>query len=209
MPEDGIITKSHDDILRYEEIIMIAQAAANLGFRKIRLTGGEPLVRLGLVKLITALKGIPGLDDLSMTTNGILLAQHAQALAEAGLDRVNISLDTLKEERFKTITRFGSLHDVLDGIESAHQHHLTPVKINSVIIRGINDDEVVDLARKSLSDGWHLRFIEWMPVGEAAADSNDWESRIVTEDEIHERITSVLGPLGEAPTTLGSGPART
>jgi len=159
MPKEGVPLCAHDKILSYEEIETIVRAAAELGINKVRLTGGEPLARLGLADLVRMLARIPGIDDLSMTTNGTLLARHADALARAGMRRVNISLDTLQPARFRQITRRGKLADALAGIEAAHRAGLEPVKINTVVIRGLNDDEIVDLARKTVDDGWHLRFI--------------------------------------------------
>ena len=143
-----------------------------------------------------------------MTTNGTLLAKYAEKLAVAGLNRVNISLDTLHPDRFQHITRWGKLEDVLSGIQAAYENELTPVKINSVVIRGINDDEVIDLARKTITEGWNLRFIEWMPVGETIEDTYDWESKFVSEIEIRERIINELGPLIEYRTDAHAGPAQ-
>ncbi|MBN1581315.1 MAG: GTP 3',8-cyclase MoaA [Anaerolineae bacterium] len=213
MPPDGVPPCAHDDILRYEEIETVVRAAARLGISKIRLTGGEPLVRKGLADLVSLLANIPGIDDLSLTTNGTLLPRYAQALARAGLKRVNISLDTLRPKRFAAITRRGSLQDALDGIEAAHRAGLEPVKINSVVIRGLNDDEVIDLAQKSLgqqgvSDGWHIRFIEWMPVGETASPGQAWDDAVVTAAEIRGKIEAALGTLEAAHSPTGAGPAR-
>ena len=209
MPETGITPISHNDILRYEEITQIVKASTKLGISKIRLTGGEPLARLGLVDLVTTLARIPGIAEIAMTTNGTMLEKYAQQLAEAGLSRVNISLDTLVPERFTQITRHGQLDDVLRAIKAAEQYGLTPVKINTVVMRGINDDEVVDLARKTISDGWNLRFIEWMPVGNSAGDEGNWESKMVSENEIRNRVEKVLGNLIEDERLSSSGPART
>ena len=209
MPETGITPISHNDILRYEEITQIVKASTKLGISKIRLTGGEPLARLGLVDLVTTLARIPGIAEIAMTTNGTMLEKYAQQLAEAGLSRVNISLDTLVPERFTQITRHGQLDDVLRAIKAAEQYGLTPVKINTVVMRGINDDEVVDLARKTISDGWNLRFIEWMPVGDSAGDEGNWESKMVSENEIRNRVEKVLGNLIEDERLSSSGPART
>lgn len=205
MPEEGVTACSHDDILRYEEIERVVRAAAGLGVRKIRLTGGEPLVRLGVADLVRALARIPGIEDIAMTTNGMLLRRYAGLLAEAGLHRVNVSLDTLRPDRFRAITRRGDLDTVLDGIAAAFAAGLEPVKINTVVMRGQNDDEVVDLARKTLDARWHVRFIEWMPVGAAA---QDWRARVVSAAEIRARIEAELGPLVPA-NVNGAGPART
>jgi cyclic pyranopterin phosphate synthase len=194
--------------LRYEEIETVARAAAKLGISKVRLTGGEPLVRLGIVDLVRMLACIPGVDDLSMTTNGILLSRYAADLAEAGLRRVNVSLDTLRPERFRCITRLGRLEDALAGMEAARQAGLEPVKINTVVMRGINDDEVVDLARKTMEAEWNVRFIEWMPVGSNVMVEGNWHERIVTGQEIHQRIESALGTLEPVQVSTGGGPAR-
>jgi len=204
MPEEGVPACSHDDILRYEEIERVVRAAAALGVSKLRITGGEPLVRLGVVDLVRALAHIPGIDDIALTTNGMLLRRYAAALAEAGLRRVNVSLDTLRPERFRAITRWGDLDTVLDGIDAAFAAGLEPVKTNTVVMRGQNDDEVVDLARKTLDTRWHVRFIEWMPVGAAA---RDWRARVVPAAEIRARIEAELGPLVPAKVN-GAGPAR-
>ena len=209
MPEEGVQLCNHDEILRYEEIVAVVRAAAELGISKIRLTGGEPLVRLGIVDLVRELAAVPGIADLAMTTNGTLLARYAADLAEAGLRRVNISLDTLQPARFRAITRRGDLRDTLAGIDAANSAGLTPVKINTVVMRGVNDDEVVSLASKTVTDGWNLRFIEWMPVGGDALVHDDWRERVVTAAEIRARVEAELGPLVPARDLVGAGPART
>ena len=206
MPPEGVPWRPHEEVLRYEEIETIVRAAAELGISKIRLTGGEPLVRAGIVALVRNLARIPGIDDLAMTTNGVLLSRHAADLAEAGLRRVNVSLDTLRPERFQHITRCGRLEDVLNGMEAARQAGLEPVKINTVVIRGMNDDEVVDLARKTVEAEWNLRFIELMPVGSRIAGV--WRERVVTAREIQQRIEAALGKLEPAKVSAGNGPAR-
>jgi cyclic pyranopterin phosphate synthase len=195
--------------LRYEEIETIVQAAAELGISKVRLTGGEPLVRLGIADLVRMIARIPGIDDLAMTTNGILLSRYAAELADAGLQRVNVSLDTLRPERFRRITRRGHLEDVLVGIEAAREAGLEPIKINTVVIRGMNDDEVGDLAAKTLeADWWNIRFIELMPVGNGGLMTEEWEQNVVTAQKIRERIESALGKLEPAKMSVGDGPAR-
>ena len=208
MPLEGVPWHSHEEILRYAEIEIIVRTAAELGINKIRLTGGEPLVRRGIVDLVRALARIPGIDDLAMTTNGTLLARYAEDLAGAGLRRVNVSLDTLRPERFHSITRLGRLEDVLNGMEAAQQAGLEPVKINTVVMRGMNDDEVVDFARQTMESGWNVRFIEPMPVGNGVLAEGEWRKRVVTGKEIRWQIEAALGPLEPAKMRAGNGPAR-
>ena len=203
MPENGVNLMAHADILSYEEIYVVVKAAAEMGINKVRLTGGEPLVRAGVPDLIKLLAGIDTIDDISLTTNGILLAQYATALKEAGLLRVNISLDSLKPDKFKEITRCGSLEDTLKGIEAAVTAGLTPVKINMVVMAGINDDELTDFADKTVSDGWHVRFIEHMPVIDDELDV----ARLFSVREMRERIES-LGKLEPWKVDVGNGPAK-
>lgn len=205
MPEEGVSPLSHQDILRYEEIVRIVRVAVEMGFMHVRLTGGEPLIRKGIVNLVGELAAIPGLDDLSMTTNGILLAGYAEPLAQAGLKRVNISLDTLRPERFHQLTRWGRLEDVLEGREAALAAGLSPVKVNTVVVRGLNDDEVVDLARLTLEPDWHVRFIEVMPLGQGTHWSGNG---VVPSSEIRSRIEKALGPLTPVHGEPGAGPAR-
>lgn len=205
MPAEGIEKQSHTGILRYEELEQILRIAAELGINKVRLTGGEPLVRLGLVDFVRRVAAIPGIDDFSLTTNGTLLARHASALAEAGLQRVNISLDTLRPDRFAQITRLGRLEDVWAGMEAAQAAGLRPIKLNMVVVRGLNDDEVSDFARRTLSDGWHVRFIELMPIGANV----EWaSSRVVPVAEIAARIEAEVGSLQPVHGPTGNGPAR-
>ncbi|MBT9163415.1 MAG: GTP 3',8-cyclase [Chloroflexi bacterium] len=166
MPLEGVAPLPHGEILSYEEICLVARAASELGISKVRLTGGEPLVRAHLSRLIGMLAGIEGIDDLSLTTNGVLLSRYARELKAAGLKRVNISLDSLHPERFGKITRIGKLEHSLQGIEAARAAGLHPIKINMVVMRGVNDDEIADFARLTMEKGWHVRFIEFMPIGE-------------------------------------------
>ncbi len=204
MPEHGIPLKPHHELLTFEEIARIVRAAASLGITKIRLTGGEPLARRGIVELVRMIASVPGIEDLAMTTNGTLLPAFARQLKEAGLQRVNVSLDTLKPERFRQITRGGNLEDVLKGIEEARKAGLTPIKINTVVLEGFNRDEVVDFACLTLEDEWHVRFIEVMPVGDEA-ESN--LGKYVSMREVREDIEKALGPL-EPADLRGNGPAR-
>lgn len=204
LPEEGIDQVPHQDILTYEEMARLARVAAGLGVSKIRITGGEPLARKGVEQLVHQLAAIPQVDDLAMTTNGTLLAGAAEGLARAGLRRVNISLDTLRPERYAAITRRGRLEDVQAGIAAAAAAGLTPIKINVVVIRGLNDDEVVDFARQALEPGWNVRFIEVMPLG---ADPRWAHDGYVPSHEVRRRIEAALGPLAAA-DGYGAGPAR-
>ncbi len=209
MPPGGIPWRPHEEILRYEEIVQVVRIAAELGIRKVRLTGGEPLVRQGLVYLIASLARIPGIEDLSMTTNGTLLETQAEELATAGLKRVNVSLDSLDPERFSRLTRGGDLKAVLRGIEAARRAGLNPVKLNTVVIRRRNDDEVTLFARMTREEGWHVRFIEWMPVGRWQDEGREsWQEQLVTVEEIRRRIEEALGLLRPYAGPGGAGPAR-
>ncbi len=201
MPIEGIQSIPHNEILRYEEIYLVAQAAAKLGINKLRLTGGEPLIRSHLVTLVGMLAEIEGIDDVSLTTNGVLLKRYAFALKQAGLDRVNISIDSLQQRKFRRITRLGTVDDVLEGISAAHQAGLEPVKINTVVLRGVNDDEIIDFAQKTIDEGWHVRFIELIPIGQG--QRRKWFMPI---SEIRARIEE-LGPLEPCPLS-GNGPAK-
>lgn len=164
MPEEGAPIAPKEEILTFEEIERLLRIGAELGVRKVRLTGGEPLVRKDIVNLVERVAAIPGIEDLSMTTNGFLLARCAKDLASAGLARINISLDTLKPERFQAIARRGSLQEVLDGIDAALEAGLTPVKLNVVAMRGVNDDEAGAFAAMTLESPFDVRFIELMPI---------------------------------------------
>ncbi len=203
MPTSGVNLMSHSDILTYEEVYTVVQAAAQLGISKVRVTGGEPLVRSGLPKLIQMLTQIDAIDDISLTTNGILLSDYASELKSAGLRRVNVSLDTLKPDRFESITRGRGLSAVLEGIEVARSVGLNPVKINVVVMAGINDDELLDFAAKTIDDGWHVRFIELMPV----ADEGITNHQLVPVRDMRERLES-LGELELCLLAIGNGAAK-
>lgn len=165
MPPEGVPALSHDAILSYEELARIVKVAAGEGIKKVRVTGGEPLVRKGVAGLIGLLSKVNGIQDLSMTTNGILLAEYAQPLFDAGLMRVNVSMDSLKPQLFRDITRGGDLSRVLKGIEKAESVGLKPIKINVVAIKGFNDSEIIDFVRLTIDHDYHIRFIEFMPMG--------------------------------------------
>jgi GTP 3',8-cyclase len=196
--------QSHENTLRYEEIYRVAQAAATIGVSKIRLTGGEPLVRLHLDRLVSMLVSIHGIEEVSMTTNGTLLAKYAAELKTAGLKRVNVSLDSLKPDKFAYITGGEKLNEVLQGIDVANNVGLVPVKINMVVLKGINDDEILDFARKTINDGWNVRYIEHMPFAGAKMQGND----LVSSQEIMSIIRKQFGGLEPHRPSVGNGPAK-
>lgn len=191
MPEEMTFRPSAA-LLQDEEIIRLTRLFARLGFDKIRLTGGEPTVRANVVEIVRQIAATPGIRSVTMTTNGILLKRLARPLAAAGLQRVNISLDTLNPAKFKRLTRWGDLEDVWEGILAAEEAGLTPIKINAVVVRGYNEEDVADLARLSLDHPWQIRFIEMMPFG-GATDLQT--GQMVTAEEIKQRIEAFLGPL--------------
>jgi len=204
MPAEGVQLMPHEAILTYEEIYTVARAATELGIEKIRITGGEPLARLGLSKLIQMLARIDAIDDISLTTNGVLLSRFATELKSAGLRRVNVSLDTLKPDRFRQITRSNyEINDVLNGIEAAKSADLNPVKINVVVMAGINDDEILDFANKTVKDGWHVRFIEFMP----SVAVNNTSPQFVPVSKMKKRLKP-LGKLEPCLPSVGNGPAK-
>jgi len=198
MPPEGVPRIPHSEILSYEEIRTVVRAAAELGINRIRLTGGEPLVRAELPKLIHMLSQIEGIQELSLTTNGTILKKKALEFKQAGLSRVNVSLDTLKADKFRYITRLGALEDVLEGIKAAKEAGFEPVKINTVVMRGINDDEIRDFARMTYKEGCHVRFIELMPFKGVA--------EFVPSIELRQHI-SLLGKLEPCVSITGNGPA--
>lgn len=202
MPADGIETKKHQDILSYEDIIKIVKFGTEMGIKKVRITGGEPLVRLNIDQLVTGLTQLD-LEDISMTTNGVLLTKYAEDLKKAGLKRVNISLDTLKRDKYKMITRRDKFNDVIKGIEAALYNNLSPVKINVVIMKGINDDEILDFVRLSRDKKLHVRFIEYMPLGGGESIRGaEYLEMAQVKDLIKEKFT--LRKIN----VYGSGPAN-
>ncbi|MBB6215812.1 cyclic pyranopterin phosphate synthase [Anaerosolibacter carboniphilus] len=189
MPQDGIEKKHHKEILSLEEIYQVAKVAVDLGIHKIRITGGEPLVRKGIIKFIESIAQLDGVKDLAMTTNGLLLKKYAMDLKNAGINRVNISLDTLKAEKYEQITRGGKLKTVLEGIEEAKKVGLNPIKINTVLIGDFNDDEVENFVELTLKENIEVRFIELMPIGQAST----WaRNRFVSNNSIKERISELI-----------------
>lgn len=204
MPED-IRFRPASVLMQDDEMLTLVRVAASLGVDKIRLTGGEPTVRRGVVDLVQQIKGIPGIEKVRMTTNGVKLDELAGPLAQAGLEQVNISIDSLDSEKFRRITRRGDLGDVWRGIAAAEAAGLRPVKLNCVVTRGFNDDEVVDLARLSLDHDWDVRFIELMPLGSVSDFQQD---QVVPSGETRARIEAVFGPLEVVPGHNGHDPAR-
>ncbi len=203
MPQEGIINKGHAAVLSYEELLLIAETAVALGIEKIRITGGEPLVRAGIVGFLERLTSIPGLKHLALTTNGLLLAEMAADLYRAGVQRLNVSLDSLNPRTFSDITRGGDLKQVLAGLESAEQAGFPPPKINCVIMRGVNDAEILDFADMTLSHGNSIRFIEYMP----AIKQDDWQRYCISGEEILGRIAERY-PLEQLDKGAFAGPSR-
>ena len=204
MPEHGLDWLPKTDILSYEEITEIVRQLAPLGLRRLRITGGEPTIRPGLVSLVAMLKALPGIEDIALSTNGVKLPDLAAPLSDAGLDRVNMSCDSLRAERIASIARRSVPFDPVAAAQAATDAGLEPVKLNVVVMRGINDDEIEAFARLTLDHPWHVRFIELMPVGEMA--NLTW-AHVVPSDEVLARI-GTLGALAPAAgPSRGNGPA--
>lgn len=205
MPKEGLSLLGHKDILSYEEILRIVTVAVKTGIVKVRLTGGEPLVRRGLVDFIGTLKDIEGLKDITLTTNGILLEKFAEGIFEGGIKRINVSLDSLNPSKYREITRRGDLHSVLNGIEKADRIGFSPIKINVVAIDGFNDDEILDFANLTMNKPYQIRFIEYMPIGRPALENGFGH---LPNDMIMEKINTVvpLDPVGQNGKT--DGPAQ-
>ncbi len=203
MPEQGVGHKEHHEILRYEELLRIARAAVAIGIEKVRITGGEPLVRAGIIPFLSQLAAIPGLHHLALTTNGLLLPELAVDLHLAGVQRLNISLDSLRPDRFALITRGGDVNMALEGIGAAFGAGFPPPKINMVVMRGINDDELFDFAALTISHGVTVRFIEYMP---AIADDH-WPDRTVAGQELLDRL-STRYRLESVDKGVYAGPSR-
>ncbi len=191
MPEDMTFRPNHE-LMQDDEVLFFVRLFADLGFDKIRLTGGEPTVRAGVVDLVRGIAATPGIRTVTMTTNGILLPRLARALAQAGLKRVNISLDTLDPTKFRRLTRWGDLEDVLEGIRAAEEAGLQPIKINAVVVRGYNEEDVVPLAGLTLDRPWQVRFIEMMPF---AGATEVQRTLVVTVPEMMARLRAAYGGL--------------
>jgi cyclic pyranopterin phosphate synthase len=203
MPKEGIVNKGHEAVLTYEELLLIAEAAVGLGIEKIRITGGEPLVRRGIVGFLGKLSAVFGLRHLALTTNGLLLAEMADDLYRAGVQRLNVSIDSLNPQTFSDITRGGDLGRVLAGLDAAEQAGFPPPKINCVIMRGVNDGEILDFAEMSRIRGNSIRFIEYMP----AVKEDGWQRYCISGEEILQQISGryTLEQVDKGPF---AGPSR-
>ncbi len=206
MPKEGLSLIGHDDILRYEEILRVTRVAVKMGISKVRITGGEPLVRRGIVEFIARLKSIQGLSDVSLTTNGIRLEEFAESLYRAGMTRINVSLDSLNPQKYAEITRGGKLESVLRGIDSAYRAGFSPIKINTVAIKGENDDEILDFANLTLNKPFQVRFIEMMALGSAGPEQS---RHYLSNDLVMEKINRLyrLEPINGHSTGM-DGPAK-
>jgi cyclic pyranopterin phosphate synthase len=204
MPEEGLEWLRRDQLLSYEEIARVVEVMAGMGLKRLRITGGEPLVRRDLPSLVRRLRRIDGIEEISLSTNGVLLADLAQPLRDAGVDRLNISLDSLRPERIDALSRRpGSAASIFRGLEAAERAGLAPLKINCVVMRGRNDDEVADFAEITRRHPWHIRFIEVMPTGDNLGVSRD---EYVSTEETLARI-SEIGALAPVKGPGGNGPA--
>ncbi len=210
MPKDGVRWQPLQDQLTVDEIARVVAAAAQGGIRRVRLTGGEPLVHPHIVEIVRRLAVISGIEEVSLTTNGMLLERFAGPLASAGLRQVNVSLDTLDADRFRRITRGGDIERVWRGIAAAASVGLTPLKLNTVIVRRLNSDELVPLARLTMENAWHVRFIELMPIG----NMGEWGTGLPAVDERYMSVEEMRGALAglglqAVSSPAGNGPART
>ncbi len=202
MPATGVPACEHGDVLRYEELLKITEAAVSLGIEKVRITGGEPLVRKGLISFLKQLGSLSGLTEMTLTTNGLLLEETAERLKAVGVNRLNVSLDSLDHQTYKQITRGGDLKKVLTGLDAAEQAGLR-LKLNMVVMRGINDQEVEAFAALSQKHPWSVRFIEYMPTIREAV----WKNRVISGGEILERLKLTF-TLSSIPTSRLCGPAK-
>jgi cyclic pyranopterin phosphate synthase len=207
MPLRGLTFAPSAELLTPQEIETVARAAASLGFRKLRLTGGEPTLRADVVDIVRRVAAVPGIEDVAMTTNAILLPRLARPLREAGLRRVNVHVDTFHPERLKKLMRFGTIDEIERGIAAAEEAGLLPLKINCVVTRDYNDTDVVDIARRAIERDWHVRFIELMPLG-GGDTAHTALSQFVPSRETRERIEAELGPLERLPVVSAADESR-
>ena len=204
VPVKDLKLLNHGDILSYEEILKVLQAAAEIGIEKVRFTGGEPLVRRNVVHLVECVCQVPGLKDVSITTNGVHLKQRAQEIFDAGVHRINVSLDTLNPKKYAKIAGRDHFHHVWEGVQEAEAVGFSPIKVNVVAIRGINDDELFAFAQLSVQKPYHIRFIEYMPIGH---DSRWRPGKYIPADEVKSQLET-FGPLRKVPRSKLDGPAE-
>lgn len=210
MPKDGVGWQAQADQLSVDEIVRVVETAAQGGMKRIRLTGGEPLVHPNITEIVRRIASIRDIEEVSLTTNAMLLERLAQPLADAGLTRVNISMDTLGRNKFKRITRGGEIERVWKGIAAAEQAGLAPIKLNTVVVLGLNDEELPALAALTLEHAWHVRFIEVMPIGNVQEWGEGFpapEDRYVSVQDMHGKLSALH--LEPVPSPQGNGPART
>ena len=210
LPEKDVQWQARGNRLSAEEIVQVTTTMSQVGVKRIRLTGGEPLVRVNILEIVARLASIPGIEEISLTTNAMLLEKLAQPLADAGLKRVNISLDTLDADKFKRITRGGEIDRLWRGIAAAEKAGLTPLKLNTVVVNGLNADELSAIARLTIENPWHVRFIELMPVGNAQNWGEGFPSlpdRYISVQEMQAQLSTF--DLRPVTAPIGNGPART
>lgn len=205
MPEEGMEFEPDERLLSFHEITEVVRVLAELGVRKLRLTGGEPMLRKDLDRLVGMLSAIPGIEDIALTTNGIFFAPKAEKLKEAGLTRVNISLDSLRADRFSMITRGGDIRKVLEAVDAALRVGLDPIKLNVVLMKGINDDEIEDFLALTLDRKLNVRFIEYMPIGH---NDEGWKTKYISLDTVFERAAERGWEVEPASGITGNGPAE-
>ncbi|MFC0215202.1 GTP 3',8-cyclase MoaA [Paenibacillus chartarius] len=205
MPEEGMEFEPEEHLLTFDEIAETVRVLAGLGVRKLRLTGGEPLVRKNVEELVARLGAIPGIEDIALTTNGIFFASKAERLRAAGLTRINISLDSLREDRFRLITRGGDIRRVLAAIEAAYRVGLDPIKLNVVLMKGINDDEIDDFLKMTFDTNVQVRFIEYMPIGHS---DDGWKARYLPLTTVLERAEANGWHAEQSGTVYGNGPSQ-
>jgi cyclic pyranopterin phosphate synthase len=205
MPEDGMEFEPDERMLTFDEIAAVVRVLARRGVSKLRLTGGEPLVRKQLEQLVAMLSAIPGIEDIALTTNGIFLAPRAERLRAAGVTRINISLDSLRADRFAMITRGGDIGKVLAGLEQSERVGFNPIKLNVVLMKGMNDDEIGDFLRLTMERNWTVRFIEYMPIGHS---DDGWRNRYLPLSAVLERCEQMGLAVEPEEAVYGNGPSR-
>ncbi|WP_167628172.1 GTP 3',8-cyclase MoaA [Listeria valentina] len=205
MPEEGLKFLPHDEVLQKDEIIDFMKVMVQFGIKKVRITGGEPLLRTDIVEIIRGISAIPEIEDIAVTTNAMYLAKKAEALKEAGLTRINVSLDSLHEDRFREITRGGRLQKVIDGLKKAEEVGLFPIKLNVVLIKGQNDDEILDFLEFTKDKDINIRFIEYMPIGHAG---NSWKKKYLSLETIFEKCKEQGLEYEPIDTIKGNGPSE-